>query len=146
METAIKELSPDKVWILANGGNWMKILQEGETISYPDDWWDVSKRGQVVGKAGDICKIHFQDSKDSSSPITYQYIIKRVAYLNENHKVVKTEVFDEYLQDCLKSPNKEPCCCGYSAINLSNKEIIDQYSCENSNQYVIYSQQPESIK
>ena len=134
------EISPNGKWILINGGNWIRVLQEGETMRYPDDWWQVEKRGQIVGQAGDLCRINFSEASNTQSPITYQYIIKRLAY-KEGNTLTKTPAFQEYLQSCRNQPPIKPKCCGHTLLGLEEKDIIQLYDYENPQQYIIYANQ-----
>lgn len=134
------EISPNGKWILINSGNWIRVLQEGETMRYPEDWWQPEKRGKIAGQAGDLCRINFSEASNTQSPMTYQYIIKRLAYKEDNH-IITTQAFQDYLQSCRNQPPIKPKCGGYTLLGLNDTQIIQQYDYENPQQYIIYANQ-----
>ena len=92
------EISQDNEWIAIDyylDRQWMKRVKQD--IFYPMDWWDIENRGKVGATQGDILRLSY-DNHLNPKTTKYQYVLKRVAYLDECGNVVKTAQWNEYIK------------------------------------------------
>jgi len=100
------EIAPNKKWIMLSGGPgveekpnasntlWMYRLQPGDRISRPDG-------SELPWSEGDFMRVSFKHVFDPTSEIVYQYMARRVAYLDETGQLVKTPAYDELRRQTL---------------------------------------------
>lgn len=97
------QFSPNGKWISVEvscgRGHFIYVIQPGDKIRRPD--------GTLVDvtPGEDMMRISFEEF-DPESPITYQYLLRRVAYLDDSGVLVKTNNFKE-----LEQVVKESTCC-----------------------------------
>ncbi|CAE7464233.1 Stra6 [Symbiodinium pilosum] len=109
------EMSPDGKWIHITFGpgkaaHWIYVIQPGDVFKTPE--------GEVldVTPGEDMMRIS-QDSLDTSSKITFQYLVRRVAYLDDSGKLVKTPNYDKLMKVAKKG--SQFCCfdCGDAKLD-----------------------------
>jgi len=108
------ELAPDSGWVSIAGssGNptWMYRPKEGETFKYPDG-------STLVPEKYSLMRVTWGDDANPTSEISYQYWVRRVAYLDESGNLVKTPAYDELKRLSTQPQTYPPCCgctmCGY---------------------------------
>jgi len=95
------EISPSGKWVHMDSDQMIYVLQEGDEYMRPDGT-------KLV--AGDLMRLSFKSGwgMDTSTPVTYQYHVQRVAYLDGNRKLVKTAAYDELRANVL-APSHSPC-------------------------------------
>ncbi|CAE8592489.1 unnamed protein product [Polarella glacialis] len=139
------EVSPNKKLIMLsipgikqaadNNLIWMYRPEEGEKFFKPDG-------SELQWAPGDWMRCTFQDPYDSTSPLTYQYMARRVAYMDADGTLVKTAAYEKFVVDekmDLPHPNT---CCNYGNCNLQPQQYLDNFSAQNRRQMVIYAQPP----
>mmetsp|Transcript_11401 Transcript_11401/g.12774 ORF Transcript_11401/g.12774 Transcript_11401/m.12774 type:complete len:295 (-) Transcript_11401:191-1075(-) len=86
------EVSPNSNWInikvQTSGSDWIYVIQPGDVFRRPD--------GTVlqVIPGEDLMRISYE-TMDTNSPITYQYLVRRVAFLDAGGNLVKTQRYAE---------------------------------------------------
>lgn len=124
------KLSPDKKWIAlfendrASAPKWVYRIQPGDKFALPGG-------GDLQTVLGDMMRIDWRSPYDTSSEIAFQYRVRRVAYLDNNGKLVKTSAYDDLLGRAQAEPNTHGYCCGYCTCNLSPSEFADIMKLEN---------------
>lgn len=95
--------SSDGKWIhikIHLGGNhWIYVLQPGDVLRRPDG----TKLDITPGE--DLLRVSY----DASGGYMYQYLVRRIAYLDDSGALVKTQRYQEILQAALQSAR---CCRG----------------------------------
>lgn len=89
------EVSPNDDWIAikyVGRRNWMYRIGQDMTIS--DEATDIVNP-EDTPLAGDLLRINYPNHLVRENP-TYQYVLKKVAYLDENGVLVKTDNWNEY--------------------------------------------------
>jgi hypothetical protein len=133
------ELSPDGKWWLQRAGNasnpeknnfWIYIVQEGDKFTLPAG-------GFLDVEPGDLVRISWADWLDCTSPIMYQYVMRRVAYYDENRNLVKTKHYHDMMKNIATPEPYKGCCCNYCLINLSADQIGANSAYINSRTYLV---------
>lgn len=78
---------PDRKFLNINP-QWIYVMQAGDEIHRPDGT-------PVEFEAGDMMRLAFNDNTDPTSGLTYQYLVRKVAYLDENGTLIKTKAYEE---------------------------------------------------
>jgi hypothetical protein len=102
------EISQDNEWIAIDYNlrrDWMKRVDK--ELLYPKDWFDMDNRGKVGVSKGDILRISY-DNYLYPKTTTYQYVLKRVAYLDDRGNVVKTAQWNEYMKRVCANTSRYP--------------------------------------
>ena len=110
------EYSPDHKWIhityrTSSTSNWVYVIQPGDVFKTPD--------GQVIDvtPGEDMMRVSYA-SLDTKDKITFQYLVRRVAYLDADGKLVKTPNYDKLMKVAESSTQFCTCCdCGDSKAN-----------------------------
>jgi len=99
-------ISPNKKW-LNIASNWIYIFQPGDELHTPDGT-------KIEIHPGDMMRLSFFDATDPATKPAYQYLVRRVAYLNEDGELVKTKAYDELKRRATMEdfPITCRCCCG----------------------------------
>jgi len=63
-------------------------MQPGDQIHRPDG-------SPVEFEPGDMMRMAFHDNTDPSSGLAYQYLVRRVAYMDDSGNLVKTKAYEE---------------------------------------------------
>ncbi|CAE7947982.1 Stra6 [Symbiodinium sp. KB8] len=109
------ETSPDGKWIHITFGeskasHWIYVIQPGDVFKAPD--------GTIldVTPGEDMMRVSF-DSLNTTGQIDFQYLVRRVAYLDENGKLVKTPNYDKLMK--VANSSTQFCCfdCGDGNID-----------------------------
>lgn len=141
------EISPDGKWMVLNtmgarekatGDNtiWMYRIQPG------DKFFDASGE-QVSWAPGDWVRLTWEDPWDVSSPLTYQYMVRRVAYLDGTGRLVKTAAYEKLLHAATAPPPYPTTCCGYGYCNLTPEQFPQAaFSVINHQQAVLLAPPP----
>mmetsp|Transcript_80943 Transcript_80943/g.212493 ORF Transcript_80943/g.212493 Transcript_80943/m.212493 type:complete len:305 (-) Transcript_80943:8-922(-) len=92
-------LSPDKKWISI--GNYpIYVLGPDDVLNYPDG-------SKVPREPKDMMRIDM----NPDGTVTYQYMVRLIAYLDDDNKLVKTKNFDR-MQELLKAGAAKINSCG----------------------------------
>merc|ERR1711904_347337 len=86
---------PDRKFININP-QWIYVMQPGDQIHRPDG-------SPVEFEPGDMMRMAFHDNSDPSSCLAYQYLVRRVAYMDESGNLVKTKAYEELKRRALMS-------------------------------------------
>mmetsp|Transcript_42008 Transcript_42008/g.110883 ORF Transcript_42008/g.110883 Transcript_42008/m.110883 type:complete len:357 (-) Transcript_42008:131-1201(-) len=144
------EVSPNKKWVMlsfgtaprkADGANtcWMYVPQKGDKFKRLDGT-------ELQWELGDLMRINHESPYSADAEVNYQYMARRVAYLDEDGKLVKTQAYEE-LRRQASAPNPHPpTCCGYGFCGLK-KELLPEavHSFQNRKQHVVYAPPPHQI-
>jgi len=113
------EISPDGRWLNLAGSSgdpvWIYKIQ-------PDDRFALPGGGELKTGPGEMMRLSFKDQMDTNSELTFQYRVRRVAYLDEAGSLVKTEAYDELAALVALPQRPQGCCCGYCLCNLSEEQ------------------------
>ena len=123
-------VSPNDRWINIDP-QWIYRPTEGEKITRPD--------GSVVEMAeGDMIRMGFRNNSDPTSGVTYQYLVRRVAYM-QNGKLIKTKNYDE-LRRRATMPDTIGGCCGgyYNCSAVGANYIFDAYEPLSDEQVLLF--------
>eukprot|EP00928_Gymnodinium_smaydae_P004412 TRINITY_DN11503_c1_g4_i1.p1 TRINITY_DN11503_c1_g4~~TRINITY_DN11503_c1_g4_i1.p1 ORF type:complete len:326 (-),score=45.68 TRINITY_DN11503_c1_g4_i1:121-1098(-) len=133
------EISPDGKWIAiqeqssANlAAMWMYVIQ-------PGDKFVLSDGSNLEVEPGDMMRVNYENPLDPRSRIKYQYIVRRVAILDDSGKLVKTRGYDQLLQQASKQPAHRGVCCDYCLFNLTADQVADCASDLNTHTAIRYS-------
>eukprot|EP00440_Ansanella_granifera_P036225 gb/GFBE01039308.1/.p1 GENE.gb/GFBE01039308.1/~~gb/GFBE01039308.1/.p1 ORF type:complete len:348 (+),score=57.36 gb/GFBE01039308.1/:1-1044(+) len=99
------EISPNKKWV-SLGGYFMYVIQPGDTFTRPDG----TPIKAVPGE--DMMRCNFKQWDDATTEVMYQYMVRKIAYLDDSGKLVKTKNYDELLRRATL-PDEPGCCCNY---------------------------------
>ena len=95
------EISNDNKWIAIRSistKGWMGRIDED--VKYSNEWWEPQLRNTIGVSKEDLYRLTYAEFTNSKSRLKYQYGMKRVAYLDKNGTLVKTEAWNEYLRRC----------------------------------------------
>lgn len=95
-------LSPNRKFMNINP-QWIYVLQPGDEIHRPDGT-------PVEFEPGDMMRLAFNDNSDPSSGLTYQYLVRKVAFKDGDGNLVKTKHYEELKHRALM-PEPEYGCC-----------------------------------
>jgi len=114
--------SPDRKFLNINP-QWIYVMQPGDQIHRPDGT-------PVEFEPGDMMRMAFNDNTDPSSGLTYQYLVRRVAYMDGSGNLIKTKAYEELKRRALMpEPERKrgrycSCtCCGYTCPWPSEAEV-----------------------
>jgi len=102
-------ISPNGKWTQLGGTDstgW--IYRPG-----PEDTFKLPDGGTLNLEADELMRLNFNKLVPvlTDENITYQYRVRRVAYL-DGGSLVKTKAWDEFLELAKRPLTHEPCCCG----------------------------------
>lgn len=104
------ELSPSGSWMILGGssGNptWIYIPSPEQAFKRHDG-------GQLVPDVDELQRVSFKDDANPNSGVSYQYRLRRIAYLDDAGSLVKTNPYEELKQAATMPLTSGPCCCGY---------------------------------
>mmetsp|Transcript_68422 Transcript_68422/g.119810 ORF Transcript_68422/g.119810 Transcript_68422/m.119810 type:complete len:370 (-) Transcript_68422:243-1352(-) len=120
------EIGPSGKWINLGGASWIYIIQ-------PDDRFFYADGSELQTDPGDMMRLSYMDtnvdpSKMGLLPGTrkptmgFQYMLKRIAYLDERRKLVKTPAYDELARQA-SGPFRKTCCGQLGCWNYSLDEV-----------------------
>lgn len=115
------EISPDGKWInmsYPNGGFWMYVVQPNDAFTLPDGTFlDVTD--------GEMMRLSYAEELNPLSDLTYQYRLRRVAYLNDKGKLVKTASYNALLTAATAEQPQTGLCYGqgYCLCCLSDDKL-----------------------
>jgi len=120
------QISPDGKWInialvsttpSSQDSHWIYVIQEGDTFTRPDGTQIEITPGQ------DMMRLSYVGGS-----IFYQYLVRRVAYLNSDGALVKTKAYEELLAEAQKTDADLLCgYCGCPRFCVASKNnITDQ--------------------
>jgi len=118
--------SPDRKFININP-QWIYVMQPGDQIHRPDGT-------PVEFEPGDMMRMAFHDNADPSSGLAYQYLVRRVAYMDDNGKLIKTKAYEELKRRALMpEPERKrgrcSCTCwGYTCPKPSEDDIPGMFT------------------
>jgi len=94
-----------RISVKGGGSHWIYVIQDGDEFRRPD--------GTLldVTPGEDMMRVSYA-SDDPNSEVTFQYLVRRVAYLDENGKLIKTPRYDELL-DAAKANSSSWLSSGY---------------------------------
>ena len=90
-------------------------------------------------------RLNFRDTYDSTSELTYQYMMPRVAYMDEDGTLVKTAAFERLRAQMKMDLPHSNVCCGLGNCNLTAQQFLDNFVAQNRMQEVIYSPVPPGV-
>lgn len=102
------EVSPHDDWVVLSFVGqklWMKPMNN--EVNYSDKWWVEDERGTVGIEKDDMFRVTYSDSLKPTEESTYEYVLKRVAYLDESNTLVKTPHWETFKQRC-KEKSERP--------------------------------------
>jgi len=130
------EVSSDGKWVcfLKPGyevPQWAYVMQPGDELKRPN--------GELVPcDEGDLVRMNFVSMFDPTTPMFYQYRLRRVAYYDDSGALVKTRAYDEYVKLAKAPTPHQGCCCNYCLCNLSYAEIAENAEVVSEELNVIY--------
>lgn len=114
------EVSPNRRWVRATiwtgGSNWIYVLQPGDELRGPDG----SLVDFVPGE--DLLRISYVKD-DQSSKVKFQYLMRRVAYLDAAGRLVKTKYYDE-LRKVAQDNSLRWCCSSQLGDYLQDEQAF----------------------
>ena len=123
-------ISPNDRWINIDP-QWIYRPTEGEKITRPDS--------SIVEMAeADMIRISFNNPSDPASGVNYQYLVRRVAYM-QNGKLMKTKAYDELLRRATMPDTIGGCCGGYyNCSPVGENYIFDAYEPLSDDQVLLF--------
>lgn len=104
------EISPNSKWISIGGSSgdptWIYMHEDGEEYPTPDG-------GVMKPAPGDMMRLSTVEDAVPNSKPTYQYRLRKIAYLDPDGSLVKTEAYDDLKRLASEPMKYPPCCCGY---------------------------------
>ncbi|CAE6970319.1 Stra6 [Symbiodinium natans] len=101
------EFSPNRKWISISvsnpgGSHWIYVIQPGDVFKTPD--------GEVMDltPGEDMMRVSYA-TLDTKSEVGFKYLMRRIAYLDADGKLVKTPNFEKLLKVATSNPQH---CCG----------------------------------
>ncbi|KAG8457536.1 hypothetical protein KFE25_004172 [Diacronema lutheri] len=135
--------SPDRKWIMIHGAKtfWMRVLQADDTLTTPDG-------APLSGvEPGDFMRITWKDPTDPSSGLAYQYLWKKIAWLDGAGRLVKSKRYDGVLQQAqMAMPAGSTPWCGFFNCCLTKQQRMNQYLPLSNLQYVVVPPRTASIQ
>jgi len=101
-------------WAALGGDAYMVLLEEANEIVNPD--------GTVPRYTPGVDWMRLTWTDSSLSELKYQYLMRRIAYLDGQGKLVKTDAYSE-LMEKTSLPGVQGCCCNYGLCNIP----VDKY-------------------
>eukprot|EP00931_Biecheleriopsis_adriatica_P115789 TRINITY_DN91541_c0_g1_i1.p1 TRINITY_DN91541_c0_g1~~TRINITY_DN91541_c0_g1_i1.p1 ORF type:complete len:321 (+),score=65.57 TRINITY_DN91541_c0_g1_i1:40-963(+) len=110
------EVSPSGKWMLFDDDQFCYTVQPGDTFK--------DSKGKVLDyiRPGDMMRINFDDARDPSKGVSWQYLVQRVAYLDQEGKLNTSEAYKELLRRA-QLPSQSA--CGLFACCLSEQALAD---------------------
>ncbi|CAJ1371951.1 unnamed protein product [Effrenium voratum] len=126
------QISPDKKWISFSRDDYIYVLG-------PEDKM-VDATGKeipfVVGQ--DLLRITWTNG-DPKQGIYYQYLMRKVAYKDEDGKLVKTPAYQDLL-DRATRPTAAGCCCNLCLCNVSDEDYPSIYDQLDDHQLLVLNE------
>merc|ERR1712232_830380 len=89
---------------------------------------------------GDFLRFNHWTPYKWDSKVTYQYMMRRVAYLDDSGSLVETSACDELQDQATRKPPSSAFCCGFGACNMTKEEYFDYaYSVMSHTQVVNFA-------
>jgi len=106
------EVSPAKRWIQINE-HWICLVKPEDDIRNADGSplnWDPT----------DMMRVSYRDHTDPTSEIVYQYRVRRIAYMDREGNLVKTDAYKE-LAELARAKQEYPgSCCNYGPVPMAD--------------------------
>lgn len=103
------EMSPDKRWVSIGGSSgdptWIYIPEPGEKYKTPDG-------SQITPGMDEMMRVTYNNDADPKSGLNYQYRVRRVAYLDDEGRLVKTTAYEDLKRVATMPLDGGPSCCG----------------------------------
>jgi len=109
-------MSPSGKWLFFGDGQYAYRIQPGDEFFTED-----GERIDYI-RPGDWMRINWVDEADPAKGVAWQYLVQRVAYLNEDGEIVKTEYYDTLLE---LAQMQSPSWCNLCACTV-NREGIEK--------------------
>jgi len=144
--TMLKNVSTNKVpFELEPGENpkWLGMLTGDDFIYFLGEE-DQGKLVHPDGKPVDFVpgltwlRVSSKDG-DVSKGVTYQYLMRKVAFKDPDGKIVKTQYYDKLVERC-ERPTPEGCCCNLFLCNLDDARFAASYDALDDHQLVVWDQ------
>jgi hypothetical protein len=134
------EVSPNGKWISLYGGGpgWIYVDQPEDSFECKGGYANDLYGDTLKPETSEMLRVSHDNEELPLSEPNYQYRLRRVAYLEQNGKLVKTPAWDDFVKRS-KMPYKsgsEPCClcCNYTfcclpreALALGNFHQMNQH-------------------
>jgi hypothetical protein len=137
------EISPGDKWITIGGSSgdptWIYMHQEGEEFPMPD--------GSILKpEKDDMMRISTVDDAIPNSKTTYQYRLRRIAYLDDAGNLVKTPAYEEIRKAASEPLKYPPCCCGYCFCRSQEQLAFKNFPMLPSHTVIQYAPPPPGAK
>lgn len=138
------ELSPNGKWInlYGTGPGWIYVDQPEDTFECKNAAVDMyGPSFKPVTELNEMLRVSHTDETLPLSEPNYQYRVRKVAYLDYDGKLVKTEAWDEFVRRAKMpfAPGTEPNCCGYCFCCRSKEDLaLGRYPQTNTKLIVRY--------
>jgi hypothetical protein len=111
--------SPSGKWLNFGGGQYAYHVQPGDEF--------FSEEGARIDyiRPGDWMRIDWVDEADPSKGVSWQYLVQRVAFLNDEGELVTTEHYDTLLE-LARMPSPSCCNCFACVCCPEAKRRLDQ--------------------
>lgn len=120
------EVGPSGKWINIGGASWIYAIQRDDKFWRPDG-------SQLHTDPGDMLRVSYLETDIDPSrlgclgrvrkpTLTFQYLLKRVAYLDDGMRLVKTPAYDELAAQA-GGPSRKTCCGELGCWRYSLDEV-----------------------
>eukprot|EP00429_Kryptoperidinium_foliaceum_P030480 CAMPEP_0176127592 /NCGR_PEP_ID=MMETSP0120_2-20121206/64446_1 /TAXON_ID=160619 /ORGANISM="Kryptoperidinium foliaceum, Strain CCMP 1326" /LENGTH=276 /DNA_ID=CAMNT_0017462625 /DNA_START=115 /DNA_END=945 /DNA_ORIENTATION=+ len=111
--------SPSGKWVQISAigvgaSNFIYVIQPGDVIKKPDGTILETTPGE------DMIRVSYK-TLDNQDTVTFQYLARRVAYLDEEGKLVKTKYYSEIVDVARMS---DRCCRGRVAHHITSSQVL----------------------
>lgn len=135
------QISPNNKWINMGrdelGSGWIYRVGPEDKFLLPDG-------GELPYEDGLMMRI----SVNSTAPVmenanvTYQYIVRKIAYLDGDGKLVKTPAYDELRERADMPLKHEPCCCQLCFCLTPEQQALKNFPMMPTETMVLYAPPP----
>jgi len=140
------QVSQNGRWINLGETSWIYVLDASDTLRRPDGTPVPFTPGE------DMMRVTYESSNgetgnadairhDSNAQISYQYLVRRVAYKGPNGELVKTAAYADLLHD-VRLPTVGGCCGNLCYSNLPKQEVMGSFVPLSDEQAVILAPPP----
>eukprot|EP00434_Breviolum_minutum_P036409 symbB.v1.2.032255.t1/scaffold3848.1/size51340/2 len=144
------EVAPNDRWInlYGSGPGWIYVDQPEDVFECKNAAVDLyGEKFKPTTELNEMLRVSHTDETLPLSEPNYQYRVRKVAYLDSDQKLVKTEAWDEYVRRA-KMPFAEgtaPNCCGFCFCCRSKEDLaLGRYHHMNSQLIVRYAPAPKT--
>lgn len=107
-------MSPSGKWLFFGGGQYAYRIQPGDVFFTED-----GERIDYI-RPGDWMRINWVDEADPAKGVSWQYLVQRVAFLNDEGEIVTTEYYDTLHE---LAQMKSPSWCNLCACTCNSEDI-----------------------